>query len=154
VPEHVRLRVQRGVFLVEAEGSQELVEKYVKDEIAEWGPTASTGVRAGGSAPAGTGAGTGQRLKEFAASKKPNGHLEIAATLAYWAKINEGVGSVNGTELEELYKRAEIKRPADATNTMAKAASQKGWFRNAGEGRYELTSTGEDHVVHDLPSSR
>jgi hypothetical protein len=156
VVERIRLRVLHGPFEVEAEGPQELVERYVQEEIASWAgtplPAAPTGTaRTDG---AGQSIGGGQRLKEFHASKKPDGHLEIATVLAYWAKMNENKQALSGAELEDLYKRAEIKRPADATNTMAKSASHKGWFRNAGEGRYEITAAGEDHVVHDMPAGK
>jgi hypothetical protein len=150
---NVRVRLRRGDWEIEVEGPQEYVDAQIKN--AEEAYTAALApvrlsVPAGAESEAPNPQGLPRRLKEFVDQKGPKGHLEIIATLAYWAK-EHGIAEVGPTELERLYKEAELKRPSDPRNAMAQAASKKPWLENIGGGKYRLTSPGEDFVNYDLP---
>lgn len=156
VAESVRLRVQRGSYSIEAEGPTEFVERHVKTELESWlaAPHERRDVAEVQSREPHSNDAPAVRLKDFVKEKGPSGHPETATLLAYWAKEREGVASLGKEALEDLYKRAGLKRPTNPLNIMAKAASANAWFRSLGDGRYELTSTGEDHVSLDLPKSK
>lgn len=152
--ETVRVRVRRSDIEVEAEGPTE----FVRPEIEYWFGTVPSAEDerptqpespSGGPVPASRRTGT-MRLKEFVALKAPHSVLETAAVVAAWAKENEGIDVFGQADMDRLFKLAEEKRPADILNTMALAASRKGWFEHAAPGKYRLTAGGEDMVALDL----
>jgi hypothetical protein len=152
--DRVRMRVKRGTWEFEVEGPRNYVEEQIARAKAEMEATPEVAALGEPSSSAAVDRGRSIRLKDFVASKAPRSHIESAATIAVWAKDNAGVPAVGGTELDRLYKEAELKRPADALHILQRAASERSWFELAGEGKYRLTPAGEDFVEYDLPKKK
>jgi len=151
--ERIRMKVRRGEWEFEVEGPRDYVEERIARAIAEMegSPLSISHAADGGSTTAPARSRT--RLKEFVSAKGPRNHLENAATIAAWAREG-GVTDISGGDLDRYYKEAQLKRPSDSLHILQRAASEKGWFELAGEGKYRLTSSGEDYVTFDLPPKK
>jgi hypothetical protein len=89
-------------------------------------------------------------FKDFAAEKAPSDHYEKSVVAVYWLVKEAGVAAT-AEAVNTCYQGADWKRPADLRNTMAQAASKKGWLDTSDQDEVKLTVPGEDYVKHDLP---
>ena len=151
--DRIRMKVRRGDWEFEVEGPREYVEERIARAEAELGAASTGGGKAGRTDVADSVPTSRARLKDFVAEKKPRSHIETAVTIASWAKAG-GTSALSGSDLDRYYKEAQVKRAADSLHILQRAASERGWFELAGEGKYRLTSIGEDFVTFDLPAKK
>ncbi|MCU1255235.1 MAG: hypothetical protein JWM83_1534 [Candidatus Angelobacter sp.] len=89
--------------------------------------------------------------REFVAHKRPTGHHEIVAVLAFWL-TNTGKAVFSADDIRKGYLRAQV-RPPKVVDQALRDAKNKFDYIDAGpeRGTYKLTSHGDTVVRFDLP---
>jgi hypothetical protein len=87
---------------------------------------------------------------DFADEKKPPNHNDKVTVCAFWLSKEAGQ-KVTAEHVNTCYQGADWKRPTDLRDTLRQTASKKGWIDTADSDDIKVTTSGEDHVRHDLP---
>jgi hypothetical protein len=92
--------------------------------------------------------------KEFMLSKKLNSEVQKVLALAYFLEREESMVSFNVADLETAFRSAREKLPSNMNDAVNKNIA-KGLVMQAAEKKdskkaWQLTSTGERYVEHDL----
>jgi hypothetical protein len=92
--------------------------------------------------------------KEFMLSKKLKSETQKVLALAYFLEREEGVTSFNVSDLEVAFRSAREKLPKNMNDAVNKNIA-RGFLMGTSEKKdskkaWQLTSTGERHVEHDL----
>lgn len=91
-------------------------------------------------------------LKSFFVSKKPSGHLEQYAVIAYFLKEKMNIDQISIDEMYTCYRILGIKPPKVAIQVFRDAKSKKMWFANGEKtGQYRISVNGITAVEHDIP---
>jgi hypothetical protein len=92
--------------------------------------------------------------RDFVEKKRPSGHLEIVAVLAYCLMKN-GMPEFTADDVRRAYLRVGIRPPKVVAQSLRDAKNLKDFIKQGSEpGRFKLTDHGERTVVFDLPSER
>jgi hypothetical protein len=92
--------------------------------------------------------------RDFVEQKRPSGHLEIVAVLAYCLTKN-GVPEFTADDVRRAYLRVGIRPPKIVAQSLRDAKNLKDFVKQGSEpGRFKLTDHGERTVVFDLPSKK
>lgn len=88
---------------------------------------------------------------QFVEQKKPRGHHEKVAVLAFWL-TQAGQSEFTKDDVRKAYIRAGIRQPKAVQQAIRDAKNKFGYV-DAGKarGKYSLTSHGADFVRFDLP---
>ncbi|HEX9966769.1 MAG TPA: hypothetical protein VGB06_02365 [Solirubrobacterales bacterium] len=89
---------------------------------------------------------------DFVQEKHPVTQHDKNAVCVYWLTIEAG-HKATPEAVNTCYQGAEWKRPADLRNALRLTASKKGWIDTADSEDITITTSGEDHVRHDLPKT-
>lgn len=92
--------------------------------------------------------------KEFMLSKKLKSETQKVLALAYFLEREEGIASFNVSDLESAFRSAREKLPKNMNDAVNKNIA-RGFLMGTGEKKdskkaWQLTSTGERHVEHEL----
>jgi len=92
--------------------------------------------------------------KEFMLSKKLKSETQKVLALAYFLEREEGITSFNVSDLEVAFRSAREKLPKNMNDAVNKNIA-RGFLMGTSEKKdskkaWQLTSTGERHVEHDL----
>jgi hypothetical protein len=87
---------------------------------------------------------------DFADEKKPANHNDKVTVCVFWLSKEAGQ-KVTAEHVNTCYQGADWKRPTDLRDTLRQTASKKGWIDTADSDDIKVTTSGEDHVRHDLP---
>ena len=92
--------------------------------------------------------------KEFMLSKKLKSETQKVLALAYFLEREEGIASFNVSDLEVAFRSAREKLPKNMNDAVNKNIA-RGFLMGMTEKKdskkaWQLTSTGERHVEHDL----
>jgi hypothetical protein len=94
-------------------------------------------------------AGTSER--DLVAAKRPHGHSEIVAVLAF-ALTEAGTREFTEDDIRRAYIRAGVRPPKVVAQALRDAKNKNDYVELAGErGRYRLTNHGDRVVRFDLP---
>ena len=89
--------------------------------------------------------------REFVAEKKPRGHDQHVAVLAYWLR-EHGTPEFREEDIRRAYIRAGVKPPKAVGQALRDAKKNKDFIEFGEErGTYRLSSHGERIVLFDLP---
>lgn len=88
---------------------------------------------------------------DFANEKKPANHNDKVTVCVYWLTKEAGQ-KATAEHVNTCYQGADWKRPSDLRDTLRQTASKKGWIDTADSDDIKVTTSGEDHVKHDLPA--
>ena len=95
-----------------------------------------------------------QAFMEFVEEKQPRNHFEKQAVVVYWlekiASMQEGI---TVDHVNTCYVTAKWKRPARFEANLSLTAARKGWIDTSDGSNIRITVSGEDFVVHDLPTT-
>jgi hypothetical protein len=92
--------------------------------------------------------------RDFVEKKRPSGHLETVAVLAYCLTKN-GTPEFTADDVRRAYLRVGIRPPKIVAQSLRDAKNLKDFIKQGSEpGRFKLTDHGERTVVFDLPSER
>jgi hypothetical protein len=92
--------------------------------------------------------------RDFVEKKRPSGHLETVAVLAYCLTKN-GMPEFTADDVRRAYLRVGIRPPKTVAQSLRDAKNLKDFIKQGSEpGRFKLTDHGERTVVFDLPSGR
>lgn len=92
-------------------------------------------------------------LRAFVGEKQPVTHGEKQAVVLHWLGTEGNVsGGASVNHVNTAYVEMNWRRPSDLANSLAKAASEKGWFDTSDLTQIQLTARGEDLVRHGLPA--
>jgi hypothetical protein len=89
-------------------------------------------------------------FKDFADEKKPTNHNDKVTVCVFWLSKEAGQ-KATAEHVNTCYQGADWKRPTDLRDTLRQTASKKGWIDTADSDDIKVTTSGEDHVRHDLP---
>lgn len=88
--------------------------------------------------------------RDLIAAKRPRGHHEIAAVLAF--SLTEGGQEEFGeNEIRRAYIRAGVRPPKVVAQALRDAKNVHDFLESAGRGRYRLSPHGDRTVRFDLP---
>lgn len=87
---------------------------------------------------------------DFAGEKKPANHNDKVTVCVFWLSKEAGQ-KATAEHVNTCYQGADWKRPTDLRDTLRQTASKKGWIDTADSDDIKVTTSGEDHVRHDLP---
>lgn len=94
----------------------------------------------------------GQTEREFVSEKKPKGHDQHVAVLAFWLR-EHGTPEFREDELRRAFIRAGVKPPKAVGQALRDAKRNKDYIEYGEErGTYRLSSHGENTVLFDLPA--
>jgi hypothetical protein len=89
--------------------------------------------------------------RELVAKKRPHGHHEIVAVLAF-ALTEAGTGTFTEDDIRRAYIRAGVRPPKVISQALRDAKNKYEYVELTGErGRYRLTNHGDRVVRFDLP---
>jgi len=95
-----------------------------------------------------------QAFMEFVEEKQPRNHFEKQAVVVYWlAKIASMQEGITVDHVNTCYVTAKWKRPARFEANLSLTAARKGWIDTSDGSNIRITVSGEDFVVHDLPTT-
>jgi hypothetical protein len=89
--------------------------------------------------------------RQFVALKKPEGHQETAAVLAFWLMAH-GVAEFTQQDIRRSYIRAEVRPPKVVSQALRDAKRDRDFIEAGSQrGSYKLTAHGDRFVRFDLP---
>ena len=89
--------------------------------------------------------------RDFVATKKPEGHAEIVATLAFFLREHDLV-EFKADDMRRAYIRANVRPPKVIDQALRDAKNKYDFIEpGATKGTYRLTAHGERTVMFDLP---
>jgi hypothetical protein len=89
--------------------------------------------------------------REFIAEKRPNGHVETVAVIAYFLTQN-GTPEFTPDEIRRAYLRAHIKPPKVVAQALRDAKNLNDYIEQGSKkGTFRLSAHGERTVIFDLP---
>ncbi|MBS1864006.1 MAG: hypothetical protein JSS68_20095 [Actinobacteria bacterium] len=89
---------------------------------------------------------------DFANEKTPSNHQDKVTVCVFWL-IKTAGHKATPEAVNSCYEGAGWKRPADLRNKLAVTASKCGWLDTGDYEDIKITTSGEDHVKHDLPDT-
>lgn len=89
---------------------------------------------------------------DFVDEKKPSNHEDKVTVCVFWLTTVAG-HKATPEAVNSCYEGADWKRPADLRNKLRVTASKRGWIDTADSEDITITTSGEDHVKHDLPET-
>jgi hypothetical protein len=89
---------------------------------------------------------------DFVEEKKPASQHDKNVVCVYWLTVEAG-HKATPEAVNTCYQGAGWKRPPDLRNALRLTASKKGWIDTADSEDITITTSGEDHVRHDLPKT-
>jgi hypothetical protein len=146
--------IQVSVIVENKKVTLEGPESFVRTEVQR-----ITDILAGASphraTPAASGPPSGapgaQTERDFVAEKKPKGHEQHVAVLAYWLREN-GTPEFREDDMKRAYIRAGARPPKSVGQALRDARNNKDFIEYGEErGTYRLSSHGERTVLFDLP---
>ena len=90
-------------------------------------------------------------FRAFADSKGPKFNPEKCLVSVYYLKQIAGISGVSSNHVYTCFKDKGWRVPSDLENTLAWTSSQKGWLTTTDMEDIQLSTSGENHVEHDLP---
>ncbi len=89
--------------------------------------------------------------REFVVQKKPNGHPETVAVLAYFL-ARSGQAEFSADDIKRAYLRAAVRPPKVVEQALRDAKNVRDYLEKGSEkGKFRLTTHGERVVQFDLP---
>jgi len=89
--------------------------------------------------------------REFIVEKKPSGHLETVAALAYFLTQN-GTAEFTPDDIRRAYIRAQIRPPKVVAQALRDAKNLNDYIEpGSKKGTFRLSAHGERTVIFDLP---
>lgn len=139
-------RIQVTVKLGDREVAFDGPEDFVRAEVQRLSNLAV----AGSSAPD-PAANVPTTEREFVALKKPDGHPEIVAVLAYFL-TKSGQTEFTADDIKRAYARANIRPPKVVAQALRDAKNTNDYLmRGSVRGSFRLSHHGERTVENDLP---
>ena len=97
----------------------------------------------------------GPTLKDFFKEKLPNtkpSHPEIIPVIATYVKVHAKMNEISEGNISFAYTAVGISRPKFLRQTIINLKNQKSFFTEGSEdGKWILTELGEDYVMNELP---
>ena len=93
------------------------------------------------------------QLREFFQEKKPGAQHDQIAVLMAWLKKEKEKSQMKKDDVFTAFRTVDAKVPAKISAVLGNMVGL-GWATNVGDGAYELTHVGEDHVKFDLPPKK
>lgn len=132
-------------------------QKFIEEQVARYASPSPASVPSKKDSkflPSGSGAsqpGIGRPSeREMIATKRPRGHHEIVAVLAF-CLTESGQAEFGEDEIRRAYIRADVRPPKVVSQALRDAKNQHDFLESAGRGRYRLSSHGDRTVRFDLP---
>ena len=128
---------------------------FVRGEVARYvrpGPGAGEERKAQAGALLAARNGEGPETEEeFLRSKKPRGHSEIVAVLAFFLG-QQGVTEFGEDDIKRAYLRAKVRPPKVVSQAIRDARNNFDYIEAGSKrGAYKLSNHGERTVMYDLP---
>lgn len=89
---------------------------------------------------------------DFVDEKGPSNHEDKVTVCVFWLTKVAG-HKATPEAVNSCYEGAGWKRPADLRNKLRVTASKRGWIDTGDSEDIKITTSGEDHVKHDLPET-
>ena len=138
-----------GDAKITVEGSAGFVQAQIERFV---GARRDTGIIPDDSASAG-GSSQLSTEKKLVAEKRPRGHHEIAAVLAF-ALTEAGVEEFTEDDVRRAYIRASVRPPKYVSQALRDAKSKFDYIASGSKrGTYRLSNYGDSFVRFDLPRS-
>ncbi len=92
-------------------------------------------------------------LLDFFKEKKPSTHYDKIAVFGYYLKQYAGKKIFKEEDVENYYQEliGLTKLPGNLKVTLQDTIRHTGYIKRTARGAYELSSTGINHVTHELP---
>jgi len=88
--------------------------------------------------------------RQFVSLKKPAGHAEIVAVLAFYL-TQGGQAEFTPEDIRRAYIRAGVRPPKVIDQALRDAKNVRDFLEPVGRGRYKLSQHGDRYVRFDLP---
>ena len=75
---------------------------------------------------------------------------DAMAAFTYYAMKEQKADSVTKKQILELFERAGLPKPTNATSTISNLKTRRGFLHSVGRGAYRLTVQGENFVLHEM----
>ena len=96
-------------------------------------------------------------IREFLNSKKPRTGVDKTLAICYYLEKYENIVPFNKNDVEEAFKRAKEKTPANINDAIYKNI-KKGFIMEVGKKEglkaYQLTRSGEEYVENDFKHAK
>jgi hypothetical protein len=89
---------------------------------------------------------------DFVDEKKPSNHEDKVTVCVFWLTKVAG-HKATPEAVNSCYEGVAWKRPANLRNKLSVTASKRGWVDTGDFDDIKITTSGEDHVKHDLPET-
>ncbi len=153
-----KISVRNGEIEISIEGSARFVEKNLDKLSRMLGlfekmgslPEKSTKKESRTEMPSTNEAG---KLKKLYNERKPSTHYDKIALFAH--HLNEcGKETFTTDDIAECYKimREETRVPGNLNITLQDTIRHTGYIKRIGKGKFQITSAGTNHVLHELPT--
>lgn len=155
MPERIEVTIKIDDKRITLEGPADFVREEVERLAAmSSGRTPSLGEPRAASAQLTSSDGSAVTERDLVAQKKPTGHPEIVAVLAYCLAKN-GQEEFSPEDIRRAYLRASVKPPKVVAQALRDAKNIKD-FIVAGKqkGTFRLSPHGERTVLFDLPAKK
>lgn len=148
--ENCKAEINLGDRIITVEGPRDFVESMVAQYSSSKLEAKLSNNKYTESGTINAGAGS---EKDLVAAKRPRGHHEIVAVLAFWLS-EHGTPEFTEDDLRRAYIRAGVRPPKVIAQALRDAKNKFDYLQLAGErGRYRLTDHGDRVVRFDLPAS-
>ncbi len=150
IDQSVKATVQIGETKVTFEGPRDFVDAQVSKYVATHGKPQAVGTVVGEGNQGSLGGDlTSQR--EMVEAKRPSGHLEKVAVLAF-ALAQQGIEEFTDEDLRRAYLRAGVRPPKVVAQALRDAKNRMDFIEQGSRrGTYRLSAHGDRTVRFDLP---
>jgi hypothetical protein len=152
-------RIEATITIGDRKVTLEGPEDFVREEIERLAGAARPVAKSepnpvsSGAASASAGSEAGLNEADFIAQKKPSGHNEIVAVLAYVLAKN-GRAEFTPDEMKRAYLRANVRPPKVVGQALRDAKNTRDFLEKGSKvGTFKLSDHGERTVLFDLPRS-